>query len=101
MGEEWKIRNTNFDHIGQALVTLFIISSLEGWPDINFNSVDGNYESEGPNKDETFAISLFYVGFIFIGSLFFMNLFVGAICFHFDKAHKNEKCIMHSLLTED
>ena len=30
-GNEWLIRDTSFDHIGHAFVTLFIVGSLEGW----------------------------------------------------------------------
>ena len=34
--------NTNFENIGNALVSTFIIASLEGWPDIMFWAIDGN-----------------------------------------------------------
>ena len=36
MNEKWKVRDVNFDHIGNALIATFIIASLEGWPDIMF-----------------------------------------------------------------
>ena len=32
MGEIWKIRSSNFEHIFYGLQTLFVFSSLEGWP---------------------------------------------------------------------
>lgn len=34
MGFEWKNWPWNFDNIGNAFVTLFVLSSLEGWPNI-------------------------------------------------------------------
>mmetsp|Transcript_17671 Transcript_17671/g.12722 ORF Transcript_17671/g.12722 Transcript_17671/m.12722 type:complete len:170 (-) Transcript_17671:2159-2668(-) len=39
-GGEWNRYDSNFDNIGQAMLTLFIVSSLEGWPDIMLQSVD-------------------------------------------------------------
>ena len=33
-GGSWERYNSNFDDVFQAMMTLFIVSSLEGWPDI-------------------------------------------------------------------
>ena len=33
---EWKRYDHNFDSVPNGLLTLFIISTLEGWPDIMF-----------------------------------------------------------------
>ncbi len=35
-GGTWMKFDSNFDDIGQAMMTLFIIASLEGWPDIMY-----------------------------------------------------------------
>jgi len=35
-GGVWKKYDQNFDDIGQSMITLFIIASLEGWPDIMY-----------------------------------------------------------------
>ena len=35
-GGEWMRWDSNFDDIGQSMLTLFIIASLEGWPDIMY-----------------------------------------------------------------
>lgn len=66
-----------------------------------FRCIDGDDETKGPSKDNNYGISLFFVFFIFIGTFFFLNLFIGAICYHFDKSHKNEKCALHMYLTPD
>ena len=42
MGKQWKVFNTNFDNILSAMSTIFILSSLEGWPDIMFLCIDSN-----------------------------------------------------------
>ena len=43
-GFEWKNRDTNFDNVYNGMLTLFIISTLEGWPNIMFNILDANFE---------------------------------------------------------
>ena len=74
---------------------------MEGWPDLMFQAIDGDSSEYGPQKDNHYEISLYFIAFILIGAFFFLNLFIGAICYHFDKCHKNEKCSMHSFLTDE
>ena len=33
-GGKWEKHNSNFDDVGSAMMTLFVVASLEGWPDI-------------------------------------------------------------------
>jgi len=47
-GGEWKRFDSNFDDIGQAMMTLFIVSSLEGWPDIMYQAIDITMKDNGP-----------------------------------------------------
>lgn len=35
-GGEWLRWDSNFDSIGEAMLTLFVVASLEGWPDIMY-----------------------------------------------------------------
>ena len=65
------------------MVTLFIISSLEGWPSIMFLTIDSNEKDYGPEKDNLKIIAFYFIGFILVGSFFLLNLFVGVIFFHF------------------
>lgn len=39
-GGRWKRFDTNFDNILEAMKSLFILSSLEGWPDIMYQALD-------------------------------------------------------------
>ena len=82
-GYSWDFFSTNFNNIYNAMVTLFVISSLEGWPTIMFLAIDSNESNYGPEKDNYKIISIYFVGFILIGSFFLLNLFVGVIFFHF------------------
>lgn len=39
-GYSWINFDHNFDNVLEAMMTLFIVSSLEGWPDIMYVAVD-------------------------------------------------------------
>lgn len=36
----WKNQRYNFDHLGQALMSLFVLASKDGWVDIMYNGLD-------------------------------------------------------------
>jgi len=71
MGLTWGTFPFNFDHIGNAFVTLFVLSSLEGWPNIMAAVFDAGKAEDGPsyNGNVPFGMAFFLV-FIIIGSLF-------------------------------
>lgn len=73
------------------MLTLFIVSTLEGWPDIMYQAVDGNGIEVGPKQDASPLAGYFFVIFIFIGSFFFLNFFVGVIFLNYEEAQKAEK----------
>ena len=39
-GYNWKRFDTNFDNAAEAMKSLFIIATFEGWPDIMYQAVD-------------------------------------------------------------
>ena len=67
-------------------MTLFVVSSLEGWPDIMYQAVDGVGVEEGPVKNGSPLSAYFFVAFILIGAFFFLNFFVGVIFMNFEAA---------------
>ena len=50
---EWKKFDSNFDDIGQSILTLFIIASLEGWPDIMYQAIDVTRKDNGPKYENS------------------------------------------------
>ena len=36
----WRNRKYNFDNLGQALMSLFVLASKDGWVDIMYNGLD-------------------------------------------------------------
>jgi hypothetical protein len=82
----WSTFWPNFDNIMNAMNTLYIISSLEGWPNIMYPCLDSDYQEYGPSKNNFAPVAYYFIAFILIGSFFLINLFVGVIFFYFNQA---------------
>jgi hypothetical protein len=72
------------------MLTLFVVSSLEGWPDIMYQAVDVTGVDKGPKLDNSPANAYYFVGFILIGTFFFLNFFIGVLFLKYNEAQKNE-----------
>lgn len=48
-GGIWNNYKTNFDNIFNGMLTLFILSTMEGWPDLMYLFIDA--DESGPIKD--------------------------------------------------
>eukprot|EP00746_Dinoflagellata_sp_MGD_P164295 gnl/MRDRNA2_/MRDRNA2_92848_c0_seq1.p1 gnl/MRDRNA2_/MRDRNA2_92848_c0~~gnl/MRDRNA2_/MRDRNA2_92848_c0_seq1.p1 ORF type:complete len:1567 (+),score=269.87 gnl/MRDRNA2_/MRDRNA2_92848_c0_seq1:537-4703(+) len=75
----------SFDNILTGMLTLFEISTTEGWIDVMYGGVDavGPYMRPKVNHQELWA--LFFVAFIFVGSFFILQLCIGVIVDNFNK----------------
>jgi hypothetical protein len=72
--------------VGNGLVSLYILGSCEDWNISLYYAIDGDLPEYGPSYNNNYYAAIFYIGFIFVGSFFFLNLFIGTICYHFDKS---------------
>lgn len=45
----WLEHETNFNNIVSSMNTLFILSSLEGWPNIMYPCLDSDFPEFGPS----------------------------------------------------
>jgi hypothetical protein len=89
-GGSWLRRDSNFDDIMQALMSLFVVSTLEGWPDIMMYSVDSVDVDKGPQMESQPVFVYFYILFILIGSFFLLNFFIGVLFMKYTAAQKEE-----------
>lgn len=89
-GGDWETYDQNFDDVAQAMTTLYIVSSLEGWPDIMLQAVDSVNIDEGPRVEAAPINALFFVFFILIGSFFLLNFFIGVLFLKYMTAQKEE-----------
>lgn len=46
---EWRLRPFNYDNTINAMLTLFVVTTGEGWPGIRQNSMDTTFEDQGPS----------------------------------------------------
>ncbi|XP_062269228.1 voltage-dependent N-type calcium channel subunit alpha-1B-like [Platichthys flesus] len=101
---EWKKYEFHYDNVLWAFLTLFTVSTGEGWPMVLKHSVDATYEDQGPSPGFRMETSIFYVVYFVVFPFFFVNIFVALIIITFqeqgDKAmsecslEKNERaCI--------
>ena len=79
----------NFDNILRGMLTLFVLSTLEGWPDYMIFFMDaGDDENSAPIINNNPYTFIFFVVFIFVGSLFLLNLFIGILFLNYRIAEK-------------
>uniref|UniRef100_A0A7N6BGV2 Voltage-dependent N-type calcium channel subunit alpha n=1 Tax=Anabas testudineus TaxID=64144 RepID=A0A7N6BGV2_ANATE len=104
MPREWKKYDFHYDNVLWAFLTLFTVSTGEGWPTVLKHSVDATFEDQGPSPGYRIEMSIFYVVYFVVFPFFFVNIFVALIIITFqeqgDKAlsecslEKNERaCI--------
>ena len=85
-GGSWVKYDSNYDDIGQAMMTLFVVATLEGWPDIMLQSVDSTKAETGPKFENKEAYVYFYIIFILLGSFFLLNFFIGVLFLKYTQA---------------
>ena len=73
------------------MLTLFIVSSLEGWPDIMHQAIDITTRDNGPKYENSEGQIIFFIIFILIGSFFFLNFFIGVLFLKYEQAQKREE----------
>jgi len=79
-GGRWINKHQHFDTLEQGMISLFEISTTEGWVDLMLASVDsiGPYRQPKRDENEWLGASMF-ISFILLGSFFVLNLCVGVI----------------------
>ncbi|XP_057696571.1 voltage-dependent R-type calcium channel subunit alpha-1E [Corythoichthys intestinalis] len=82
---EWKRHDFHYDNIIWALLTLFTVSTGEGWPQVLQHSVDVTEEDRGPRHGNRMEMSIFYVIYFVVFPFFFVNIFVALIIITFQE----------------
>lgn len=69
-GEVWTKFGWNYDNIFEALVTLFLLTTMENWPNLVGSVIDqGNNPESGPIYNNKPWVWIYFILFIFICSL--------------------------------
>uniref|UniRef100_A0A158P6U9 Voltage-dependent L-type calcium channel subunit alpha n=1 Tax=Angiostrongylus cantonensis TaxID=6313 RepID=A0A158P6U9_ANGCA len=86
----WSNNDFNFDNVGDAMVSLFVVSTFEGWPDLLYVAINSNEEDHGPIHNSRQAVALFFIAFIIVIAFFMMNIFVGFVIVTFQNEGERE-----------
>jgi len=88
----WDNASMNFDNVGNAMLTLFEVASLELWLDVMYSSMDVPSDLGGqPERNQSAYFCLYFVFFVVFGSFLVMNLFVGAVVDNFTQAKADDE----------
>ncbi|KAK4469124.1 hypothetical protein MN116_006708, partial [Schistosoma mekongi] len=86
----WRTRDFNYDNVIHAILTLFTVTTGEGWPAVLKNSIDSTVADRGPSPDFRQEMAIFYVVFFIVFPFFFVNIFVALIIITFQNQGENE-----------
>lgn len=79
-GASWsESLSQNFNDIFNAMLTLFEISTTEGWVDVMYSATDSVGWFMQPKRDQQEIWAFFFTAYIFVFFMFFINLSVGVI----------------------
>merc|ERR1711871_1743265 len=97
----WSPVGAHFDDVGNALLTVFEVSSGEMWPDIMYTVVDAvtvdgkadlpmceNNENNNCGKQHAPEVAIYFILVTIMCAFLLLNLFVGVVVDNFDKMKK-------------
>ena len=91
LGASWENANENFDNVIEAMSTLFQMMTTEGWQDVMYQGLDATDVDMQPKRNYNEVMTVYFIGYMIIGSLFIMNLFVGVVIDNFNKIKEKEE----------
>ena len=83
-GGDWLRKDSNFDNIGFAIVTMFKVALTEGWLDIMYWGMDSTGEAMIMVRDTSPGWAAYFIVFICLGAFFALNLFDGVVIDNFN-----------------
>uniref|UniRef100_A0A663ME07 Voltage-dependent L-type calcium channel subunit alpha n=1 Tax=Athene cunicularia TaxID=194338 RepID=A0A663ME07_ATHCN len=86
----WLHSNFHFDNVFSAMMSLFTVSTFEGWPQLLYMAIDTNSEDTGPIYNYRVEIAMFFIIYIILIAFFMMNIFVGFVIVTFQEQGESE-----------
>uniref|UniRef100_A0A8C2UEZ4 Voltage-dependent T-type calcium channel subunit alpha n=1 Tax=Coturnix japonica TaxID=93934 RepID=A0A8C2UEZ4_COTJA len=88
---KWVRHKYNFDNLGQALMSLFVLASKDGWVDIMYDGLDAVGVDQQPVMNYNPWMLLYFISFLLIVSFFVLNMFVGVVVENFHKCRQHQE----------
>ncbi|KAM3910071.1 voltage-dependent T-type calcium channel subunit alpha-1G-like [Leptodactylus fuscus] len=88
---KWARHKYNFDNLGQALMSLFVLASKDGWVDIMYDGLDAVGVDQQPVMNYNPWMLLYFISFLLIVAFFVLNMFVGVVVENFHKCRQHQE----------
>ncbi|VDK53449.1 unnamed protein product [Anisakis simplex] len=82
---KWVNHRYNFDNLGQALMSLFVLSSKDGWVSIMYQGIDATGVDMQPIENYNEWRMIYFISFLLLVGFFVLNMFVGVVVENFHK----------------
>uniref|UniRef100_A0A8C5T081 Voltage-dependent L-type calcium channel subunit alpha n=1 Tax=Laticauda laticaudata TaxID=8630 RepID=A0A8C5T081_LATLA len=86
----WLHNEFHFDNVLSAMMSLFTVSTFEGWPQLLYKAIDTHAEDMGPIYNYRMGIAIFFIIYLILIAFFMMNIFVGFIIVTFQEQGETE-----------
>uniref|UniRef100_UPI00358F5E64 voltage-dependent T-type calcium channel subunit alpha-1G-like n=1 Tax=Myxine glutinosa TaxID=7769 RepID=UPI00358F5E64 len=90
-GHRWLRHKYNFDNLGQALMSLFVMASRDGWVDIMYHGIDAVGIDKQPVMNHNTWMLFYFISFLLIVGFFVLNMFVGVVVENFHKCRQQQE----------
>ncbi|XP_078500327.1 voltage-dependent L-type calcium channel subunit alpha-1S isoform X1 [Lissotriton helveticus] len=87
---QWVHNKFHFDNVLSAMMSLFTMSTFEGWPQILYKAIDSHTEDMGPIYNYRVEMAIFFIIYIILIAFFMMNIFVGFVIVTFQEQGEQE-----------
>ncbi|XP_042240382.1 voltage-dependent T-type calcium channel subunit alpha-1G-like isoform X2 [Homarus americanus] len=87
----WLNRKYNFDDLGQALMSLFVLSSKDGWVNIMYTGLDAVGVDMQPIENYSQWRLLYFISFLLLVGFFVLNMFVGVVVENFHRCREEQE----------
>lgn len=95
--KKWSIFFLNYDDIGSALISIFVLSTMDNWANQLNIGVNSDLPERGPSRNNNqFSSYCFFLAFVIIAVWLFYNLFIGVIFSNFIETSQRN---LHPFLT--
>ncbi|KAM3936077.1 voltage-dependent L-type calcium channel subunit alpha-1S [Leptodactylus fuscus] len=86
----WMHSDFHFDNVLSGMMSLFTISTFEGWPQLLYRAIDSHTEDVGPIYNYRIEIAVYFIIYIILIAFFMMNIFVGFVIVTFQEQGEQE-----------
>ncbi|XP_042350709.1 voltage-dependent T-type calcium channel subunit alpha-1H-like [Plectropomus leopardus] len=87
---QWVRKEYNFDSLPQALMSLFVMYSKDGWVNLMYDGLDAVGVDKQPVRNKNEWVLLYFISFMIV-SFFLLDMFVGVMVETFHQCQQEQK----------